>query len=366
MSAKKVYFFHQWSGLIAGLFILIMGLTGSILVFHEELEALEHEREWTVPNKQAVSIDQGLKTVIQRFPGWDIRLQRFSSDPRHTLIFQLRRPDARLIIFSHPSSGAILKVMDQKDSMVFWILKLHYSLHSGIAGESLILIAGILFIFSLLTGLIVYRKALLRVLTFRAKFNTNKKRPLASALHRYVGVWALIFNLLIAVTGTVISYEIVRSALQAPVANLPSAPEIHISIDQALKKLELQQPGFNPSYIRFPTSTGKPIIIAGRISGKALFYSKFYSTVSVDPVSGKAEDLQITRSLSSLVRGIHFIEYGNIWVKIFFCLVGISGPVLSVSGFLLWRWGKRKKQTKQAERSYPGQSRHTPAAETPL
>lgn len=343
MNAKKVYRFHKWSGLVAGLFVLLLGLTGSILVFHEELEALEHHKEWTVSNKQAVSIDRGLKTVTEKFPGWDIRLQRFSSQPGNTLIFQLRRPDSRLIIFVHPSQGNVIKVMDQKDSAVFWILKLHYSLHSGIIGEFLILLVGLAFILSLVTGLIVYRRALLDTLTFKTRFLKKRKRSIASSLHRYTGVWALVFNLLIALTGTVISYEIVASGLKTKKAVvLPASPKIGISVDQILKELHLKQPNFNPSYISFPTITGNPIVIAGKVTNEAVMYSKFYNTVKVNPVSGEVSALQITRSLSSLVRGIHFIEYGNFWIKLFFCLVGISGPVLSISGFLLWKWGKKK------------------------
>ena len=343
MSAKKVYQFHKWSGLVAGLFILLMGVTGSILVFHEELEAFEYRKEWTVPNNQAVRIDRALKIIIEKFPGWDIRLQRFSSNPTNTLIFQLRRPDARLIIFVHPSDGNIIKVMDQEDSKVFWILKLHYSLHSGIIGESVILLVGLTFILSLITGLIVYRKALLDVLTFKTRFLKKRKRSLVSSLHRYVGVWALVFNLLIASTGTVISYEIVKSGLksESAITSSPDTPKLDISVDQILQELHMKQPDFNPSYIRFPTLTGNPIIIAGKVTDEAILYSKFYNTVSVNSISGEVSALQITRSLSSLVRGIHFVEYGNLWIKLFFCLVAISGPVLSISGFLLWKWKKQ-------------------------
>lgn len=343
MSAKKVYQFHKWSGLVAGLFILLMGLTGSILVFHEELEALEYHKEWTVPNNQAVRIDNALKTVIAKFPGWDIRLKRFSSRPTNTLIFQLRRPDNRLIIFVHPSQGNIIKVMDQKDSKMYWILKLHYSLHSGIIGESVILLVGLTFILSLITGLIVYRKALLDILTFKTRFLKKRKRSFVSSLHRYIGVWALIFNLLIALTGTVISFEIVKSGLKSKsaITLLPDTPKIDISVDQILRQLHIKQPNFKPSYIRFPTITGNPIIFAGKVTNEAMMYSKFYNTVNVNSFSGEMSELQITRSLSSLVRGIHFIEYGNFWIKLFFCLVGISGPILSISGFLLWKWSKK-------------------------
>ncbi len=338
MNARRIYQIHKWSGLAAGFFILLLGLTGSILVFHEELEALEYRKEWTVTNNQPVSIDRALKTVTEKFPAWDIRLQRFSSDPTNTLIFQLRRSDGRLIIFVHPSKGNIIKVMDQKDSKVFWILKLHYSLHSGIIGESLIFLIGLIFILSLITGLIVYRKALVDILTFKKRFLRKRKRSLVSSLHRYVGVWALVFNLLIVLTGTVISFEIVQSGLKSKPASLPITPKIEISVDKVLNLIQAKLPEFNPSYIRFPTLPGNPIIVAGKVTGEALLYSKFYNTVNIDPLSGDVSSLQITRSLSSLVRGIHFIEYGNLWIKLFFCIVGISGPVLSISGFLLWKW----------------------------
>lgn len=341
MNAKRVYQFHKWSGLIAGLFILLLSLTGSVLVFHEELEAFEYRNERTVQNTQTVNIDNALKEVVQKFPGWDIRLQQFSSNPTHSLIFQLRRPDARLIIFAHPSQGHILKVVDEEGSIVFWILKLHYSLHSGIIGESVIFLVGLLFIFSLLSGLIVYRKALISILTFKTRFRKKKKRSVASSLHRYIGVWALILNLLIALTGTVISYEIVKRGLKKPASALISTPQVNTSVDNILKELQFRHPDFNPSYIRFPTVLKSPIIIAGSVNNQAFMFSKYYNTVNADPASGEISELKITRSLSSLVRGIHFIEYGNLFIKFFFCLVGISAPILSISGFLLWRWSKK-------------------------
>jgi uncharacterized iron-regulated membrane protein len=341
MSSRKIYTFHKWSGLIAGFFILLLGLTGSVLVFHHELEGMEYRSARTVDNREPVSIDKAVKTVIARYPGWDTRLLEFSSDPEKTLIFQLRRPDDRLVLFVHPAEGRIMKVIRQEDSSVYWILKLHYSLHSGLIGESILLLAGLLFIVSLVTGLIVYRKAIFKVLSFRTRFITRHDRSKASSLHRYVGVWALIFNLLMALTGTVISYEIVKAGINPPPFAAISSPEIKISIDEALKGIRRTQPGFIPSYIRFPTASGRPVVFAGRVEGQAYFYSKFYNTVSVDASSGEISNLQITRSLSSLVRGIHFVEYGNLLVKLFFCLVGLSGPLLSITGFLLWKWKKK-------------------------
>ncbi|HLR32149.1 MAG TPA: PepSY-associated TM helix domain-containing protein, partial [Fodinibius sp.] len=38
MLKKNLLIIHKWLGLLAGIFILIMGLTGSALVFDDEIE----------------------------------------------------------------------------------------------------------------------------------------------------------------------------------------------------------------------------------------------------------------------------------------------------------------------------------------
>src|SRR5687767_11490452 len=114
---KKTYKIHKWCGLLAGIFILVLGFTGSILVFHDTLEAYEHQEIWQVKNSQPVSIDAAYKTINQTYPGWEIRLQRFSENPSETLIFSLRRPDHRLVVFSHPANGNILKVTDSDNTV---------------------------------------------------------------------------------------------------------------------------------------------------------------------------------------------------------------------------------------------------------
>ena len=53
----RIYQLHQWTGLCAGIFIFILGISGSILVFHNELEALEHRNLLTVKNELLVNID---------------------------------------------------------------------------------------------------------------------------------------------------------------------------------------------------------------------------------------------------------------------------------------------------------------------
>jgi len=39
---KSIYLVHKWCGLFGALFIFILGLTGSILIFNNEIDAIEY------------------------------------------------------------------------------------------------------------------------------------------------------------------------------------------------------------------------------------------------------------------------------------------------------------------------------------
>lgn len=347
---KQIFKIHQWAGLIAGLFIFLMGITGAILVFHHELEHWEHREVWTVENSAPVSIDRGYKGVINRYQNWDIRLQRFSQAPTETLVFQLRQPDRRLTVFVHPSTGAILKAVDTEKTMVHWLLKLHYALHARLVGEIIVFVIGIIYLVSLITGVIVYRRSLVKVLLFRSKFNRKNRRTVASVLHRYVGVWALLLNLLVVITGAVISYEVVAFGLKKSSGTPPVIENLPLrwSVDSALTAIASRERGFQPAYIRFPTKPDGAVTFNGRASQQSFLYSQFYNGISLNGQTGELSGLELARDksasvqVSSLVRGIHFVEFGNIWVKLLFMLVGLSAPILSLTGFLLWKWRKRK------------------------
>jgi uncharacterized iron-regulated membrane protein len=350
--AKNVYKIHQWSGLIAGIFIFIMGLSGAVLVFHEDLEALEHRSRWRVDNQAPVSIDKAYRTIARRYPHWEIRLQRLSRDPAETLIFSLRQPDQRLMVFAHPANGRLLAVLNPYDTFTNWVLKLHYAFHAGLPGEILVFVVGMAFLVSLVTGVVTYRKAIGKMLLFQTSFNRKTRRSLASSLHRFVGVWALLLNLLMVASGLVISYGIVANGLKtagkapAPIAS----PPLGFSIDAALKDLRRQYPGFEPTYMRFPKTADQPLSVNGTMAGQAFYYSQYYNAATFDRATGQFLALAVNTTakagtrLDSVVHAVHFVEYGTRWIKALFCFVGLSAPLLSITGFLLWRWKTKKSK----------------------
>lgn len=336
MKLRKIYLIHKYTGLCTGIFIFILVISGSILVFHDDLDKWQLRHFSRVENTRPVSVDMGYRMVSAQYADWDVRLIRFSEHRDEALVFQLRKPEERLLAVVHPSNGALIKVIPQSQTLVYWVLKLHYTLLAGLAGEILVLLFGLLFIISLLTGLIVYRKVLLKTLLFRVRFSLKTSNAFYSSLHRYVGVWSLLLNLLMGLSGVVISYEIVSAGLKKQEIPQIALPDINISIDAVLKDIQINVPDFKAEYIRFPLNSSQPMSIAGSYAQNSPFYSKYYNVIKVDIQSGDYSEVKSTNNLSSLVRGIHFVEYGNGLIRVIFVLVGLSAGILSLSAYLIW------------------------------
>lgn len=350
---RRIYKLHKWAGLFAGIFILILGLSGSVLVFHEELEAWENRGFENVQNSTPVNIDKAYHSIAEKYPDCDVRLQRFSENAAETLIFSIRSPLQRLTVFVHPSTGKILHTVDSRKTLTNWILTLHYSLHATLTGEIIVFLAGLAFLISIITGIIIYRKAFANALLFRIQFRKKTRSSIASSLHRYVGVWAVFLNLFIVMSGLLISYDIVSAGIRKRASEVRvNVPGLTFSIDSALRILKTRNPEFRPSYMRFPVSEDKPLKILGKVDGQAFFWSRFYNSASVNTYTGEISPLNLASSadvktrITSIARAVHFIEFGSFPVKLLFCLSALSAPILSITGFLLWRWRKRNSSAR--------------------
>ncbi|MGJ5641302.1 PepSY-associated TM helix domain-containing protein [Formosa sp. S-31] len=348
MTNRSLLKYHSYFGLIAGLFLIVLGLTGAILAFNEDLDDITFKAYRTEDASATIlHLDKAIHTVQQQFPEWETRVVHFQ--PGESILFNLRLPDARRFIFVHPETGNIIANIDANTTVSKWILKLHYSFHAGPYGRVLVLIMGVLFFLSLITGLILYRKVLVKTLLFKVKIKRSHRRNFYSALHRYVGVWALLLNLVLVITGTVLAYKVSKSGLQTP--KIPDPPQLSISVEGALKQLAASHPDFNASYLRLPKTPGATLTVNGTFNNDPFYYSKYFNKISIDANTGtitavtKVAETPLLNRLDSMVSPLHFGQYGGLGIKLLYCFVGLSGPFLSVSGFIIWN--ARRKKTKK-------------------
>lgn len=349
MNNRKILSYHSWLGLIVGVFLIIMGISGAILVFQHDIEDALWKKDIEIANYETLEIDKAFANIQKKYPDWDTRLIHFEEN--EAFIFNLRKPTQRLFIFVHPTTGEILNEINELTTFTRWLLKFHYSLQAGVIGRVLVLVIGILFFLSLLTGIYLYRKSILKTLIFKVKIRNKNKRSLYSSLHRVIGVWALLLNLVLVITGIFLSYKVTTASLKSPVD--PVTPKVTASIELLLKEIKEQAVDFTPTYIRLPSNAEGNITINGKYKDDAFFYSEFYNSFQAHPKTGaitnvvKVRDSDITTQLTSTLIPLHFGQFGGIWSKLLYCFIGLSGPFLSVSGFIIWQKGRNSKRKKK-------------------
>lgn len=351
MIKRNLLRIHKWLGLVAGLFIFVMGITGSIIVFDDEIEHyLQRDVIYLPDSNEPVSLDAAYRTIDQKYPDWDVRFTVIPEQADRAIESEIRQSDDRRYLYLHPVTGEILRDLKSDRTFSYWMLKLHYRLHAGFFGEVLLLLAGLAFIGSLITGFWFYRKAIWRVVTFKIRPRFRDLKSTTSELHRLVGVWALVFNFITAVTGSIILAIIVMySAKATGPAPLPDPPEAHVSVDEVLEQSVQSYPGFTPTYISMPTRPDGKVTIYGHMGSDLPIHYEFSNYIQYDPQSGGETNASFIRNqplsahLLSVVYPLHFGDWGGIFIKILYCLAGIAPAVLSVTGFIIWKIRSAKR-----------------------
>src|SRR5438105_14419299 len=77
-----LYKLHLYAGLIAGIFIVIFGLTGSIMAFEPEIDHLLHWKlAYVTPHGRALSLSEIGAAIAKAYPGEPIRGFELSTTP---------------------------------------------------------------------------------------------------------------------------------------------------------------------------------------------------------------------------------------------------------------------------------------------
>ncbi|MFD2934256.1 PepSY-associated TM helix domain-containing protein [Spirosoma flavum] len=382
---RRLFSLHSWFGLLSGVFLLLLGLSGSFLVFRDEIDHLANHTLLTVqppsmdghsgnapccPGTRHTpgtrSLAQFYRIITDRYPNLDgIAWLNPNARPEEAYDFRLYLNDVHLFTYDlglisfNPYTGAILregKSSDFTPSLIEWIYQFHFSFQLGTPGAALTAIFGLTMLVSLLTGLVVYRKSIWKVLFFRARLNRKNWRTLSSDLHRIVGVWALLLNSVIFFTGFWMNLFAFKPASWHNEIT-PTKPNTltGLSLDTLYRKALAQMPDLQPSSVYLPTQPERMFRVSGPVNGQlALFGGS--NSVSLDGQTGAVK--QVSRlsqkgtwaKIEATFFPLHVGNYGGLPVKILYVLIGLTPGLLSITGFLLW-WRRMSKPVRKVTRT---------------
>ena len=361
---KRTFSIHHWCGLVAGIFILVISLSGSILVFDDEIDDAVFSKQSTLAEPaQTLHIDNSYEWVRQQNPGWEIRIPALPASKTEALQYELRQGQLRRWIFVHPDTGKELATIKQAHNrFTYVVLNIHYNLLSGTPGKVVVLLVGISLLLLTITGFMLYRKSIIKVLSFRQKISTKSKRSFYSSMHRLVGVWSLAFNLFMCITGLSLAITVLNSALKSTDAEI-GTPALSFSVDAAMAEARTAYPDFNITYLRFPKAEGGPLLFIGRHQSDPAYYGKFYSNIQLNTGTGKIEKSDFLKDKSLLDRvlvilhPLHFGDFAGLLLQLVYCIGGLMPGILSISGFVIWYY--RDQASLSATKSAKIKLKHT-------
>ena len=356
---KRLFLFHSWLGLIAGLGLIVIGLTGSALVFKSELDALLVPALVNTPDagKPRLGLDALVAAVKDHLPdheirGWQVaekagKADQFYVTPHGTSDFKL--------VYVDPSTGAPQGTpMENDATLTNWLLELHYSFLADHTGEIVAGIIATLLCALGITGVILYRNFWKTL--FQLRWGKSG-RMFFSDLHKMVGISSTIFNLILGSTGAwwnlshILGHMIEGEDPEPPAITGPSYAST-ISFDSLLAEVQKTLPGFQAQYVGLPGTPEEEISFYGSREGQGILRSPYGNGATFDPVTGALKTTEDIRKASAWnqvldsFRPLHYGTFGGLPVKILWCLGGLAPGILAVSGAFMYfkrRYPARRK-----------------------
>lgn len=366
---KRLWQLHAWLGLFAGIGLLVIGLTGSMLVFRDEIDGRANPAATRVaPHASGrLPLDRLLADVQRQLPdhrvtGWRVRPPEEAG--RADVLYLLRRgTDVWHHAMLDPFTGQLL-TGPQTGTATFtgWVLELHYALLADHAGAFAAgLLGGVLCVLGL-TGLWLHREFWKHLLTLRWR---RGARILFSDLHKTIGVASVGCNLLLGFTG---AYWNITHILGHWLGVEPDQPRLlrplhaaTLSADAMVREAAERIPGFRANFLSFPTQPGAGVTLYGAVPSTNPFRGPYGSVVEFDPRTGALRstfDLRAAGAWAQLVdsfRPLHFGTFGGLPVKILWALGGLAPGALAVTGAMI-AWSRRRSRPRPV----------TPARRAPL
>lgn len=359
MTRAAFFRLHSWLGIVTGVGMLLIAWTGSVVVFNDEIEWLLDPGMRADPSAGVRPLAEVVAAIQTAHPGLRLELHpQIGPHWAHTAFVYEGRSQRQLVI--DPATARVRRddVMDGYTfSVSYFLRQLHVRLLMGYWGRVFVGVFGVTLVLSVLTSLRIYREWLRSLVRLR---RDDGRRIFHMDLHKAVGLWSLVFNLLFGVTGAVLGLEnlyyriwlpsrvAVAPATSAPTWQLPAS----LNADTLLAGLADIDRSFQPRAIG--VSPDGTAMVSGDHPGVlaaegASAFEAVLATGAVMAVRDARRESWPTY-LYNLLDPLHFGYFGERWglvagyaVELVWALAGLAPGVLALTGGLMWLIRRRRR-----------------------
>jgi len=353
---------HLVIGIGAALLLIPIGLSGSLLVWHDALDAMLHPGRYAVsagpvsaPSEHVAAARAALgatfQPVVMRYP--ESTQAPVTVSARDTTAERGARPRL-LTVYLDPSTARVLDVADFRISFIGILHRFHENLTiPEYNGRDIVGWAGVAMLIMTLTGLYLWWP---RNHAWSAALRWQTGAGTASRLHHQFGFWICAPLAVLSLTGSYLGFPQQGRAVLSSVAAMspqqrggfgaPLLQRTRLTIDQALHAALVSTPDARPVAIFLPTQQAETWRVQLRQTDELI-------ALLVDDRSGGASTASPRLAGDRIAVWIRWIHDGSrggiVWqVAIFLC--GIFPTVLAITGVIIWlqRRGRRAATLRSA------------------
>ena len=352
---------HRWVGIIFGIVIGVIGLSGSLIVFEDEINtAWNRDLYFVEPGETPLPFDDLVTAASTAFPDMAFLYLRQDNGEPETSIFALMAPKDpggdRIQVFLNPYTGEVLGNRPEH-TWLGAVHAFHGELLAGPRGEQVVGALALVFVLSLCGGLVLWwpsKGGWKRALTVKTSGTTPR---VLRDVHNVSGAYLFIVLFVCSLTALPLIWPAQTKAVLSSVLgdppggprprnSTPSEDGSRITLGDAVEIAQAQIPGYWVNLALGPRGPTGYYMVRQVPKGEVkLSKSK---TLLLDQYSGDVlvfldtGNQHIVDALASDFAGtIHNGSILGLWGRWLVFIAGLAFPVLFVTGF--WLWYRRRR-----------------------
>lgn len=365
---------HLWLGLLSGIVVVVVCLTGCLYVFKDEINDLTQPWRFVAP-----------RSTIPILPSQAIRIADFEveEDRKATALTYGESGDALSVdyfsfdkgittVYMNPYDGEVKKtITKQKGDFDFFrfVLNGHRSLWMPAAiGKPIVGYSVLLFLITLITGIILWWPSKWTVKATKRNLRVKWKKGFARLnfdLHKVLGGYAALILIILSFTGLIFGlgwfsesvYFLTSGGKKLQPYTLPKSDTLQVtdhlseSLDRLYVRLQKAEPEAKTFYFALPAQVDDVIRVSvvhkrnSYYQTDNLFFDQYTlkSLEGVGPYAGKYKEVSGANQFRRMNLEIHDGRIGGIFGKVLAFLASLIGASLPVTGFIIWFRKKRKR-----------------------
>jgi uncharacterized iron-regulated membrane protein len=357
---------HAWVGIVSGLALFVAFFAGAVNMFHHELHHWQEPQGVNAAPASSGDMQALLDQVLQENAAAGQWLFLIPGDDAAAIWHQsVNGEDVWHTRYASDFDAAGEYRETPRSSLSEFINELHYELAIPKVGLALMGIISVLYGAALLGGLVIHWPKLKKEF-FALKHQGNLRRYWKN-MHNLVGVISFPFHLIFAVTGaamgclallTVVLGALVfgpqfQGALTDATEAWPAPPVSGetvpmASIDRYLASARQTLPEMQVEWIELQQYGDKNAIIdvAGSVPGYVGHHAHVVMTATnADVLTTSSPAAQpFNHTVLSPIYSLHFGDYGGLFLRIIYFVLGLLGCLLFFSGNVMWAERRTDRQ----------------------